>query len=374
MWGAGKSFWNEVGHVRRREFDFLILFVTGQCNARCHHCFYWEHLGSTHAGLPLDEIEKIAARMPKFRTLLLSGGEPTLRKDLPELVGVFFRHNKIRTVSIPTNGLLPDRIASLAEQVAAIDVGLRVNFNLSIDGFAETHDGIRGVAGNFANSLATIHQLRQVAARKPNLHVLVNTVICADNYEEVVAFARYVQSESLADEHYFEIVRGDPPDERVKDVPPQALYRIYDEVLSIQRHYLLRSAQHLRGLYRAWRQVEDLGGLLYRYRTQWAVHSRADHWPVPCMAGEVIATIDYDGLLRVCELRESGVNLADYGFDFQLARNSPPMCAERAVAKTHICDCTHVCFVNTALRYSLRQRFLMLPWLYLRYRLAGSWQ
>ena len=369
----GEKLRDEVRRVRSREFDFLIFFVTGQCNARCHHCFYWDHLGPTHAGLPLDKIEAIAANMPEFRTLLLSGGEPTLRKDLPELVHIFLRHNRIRTVSIPTNGLQSDRIASLAERVAAIDAGLRVNFNLSIDGFAETHDRIRGVPGNFANSLATIQQLRQIAAHHPNLHVLVNTVICADNHEEVVAFARYVQDEGLADEHYFEIVRGDPPDVRIKEVPPPALYRIYDEVLAIQERYLLRSVQHLRGLYRMWRQVEGLGGLLYRYRTQWAVHSRAACWPTPCMAGEVIATIDYDGLLRVCELREAGVNLAEYGFDFELARNSPLMRAERAVAKTHVCDCTHVCFVNTALRYSLRQRFLTLPWLFLRYRLAGSW-
>jgi MoaA/NifB/PqqE/SkfB family radical SAM enzyme len=366
-----KSFWNEVRRVHRRDFDLLIFFVTGQCNARCHHCFYWEHLGATHAGLSLDKIERVAATMPQFRTLLLSGGEPTLRKDLPDLVRLFFRYNKIRTVSIPTNGLLPERTASLAEQVATIDQKLQVNINLSIDGFGESHDSIRGVPGNFASSLATIRQLRRVASDHPNLHVLVNTVICADNHNEVVEFARYVRDEGLADGHYFEIVRGNPPDLRIREVPPPVLRCIYEEVLPIQQSYLLRSIQHLRGLHRAWRQVEGLGGLVYRYRTQWAVHSRADRWPISCQAGEVIATIDYDGYLRVCELRDSRVNLADFGYRFELARNSPQITAERAVAKTHACDCTHVCFVNAALRYSLGQRFLVLPWLYLHHRLTG---
>ena len=63
--------------------------------------------------------------MPPFRTLLLSGGEPTLRKDLPDLVSVFLKHNRIRTVSVPTNGLLPQRISALAGAIAGIDPNLR---------------------------------------------------------------------------------------------------------------------------------------------------------------------------------------------------------------------------------------------------------
>ena len=104
--------------ARQHKFDFLIFFVTGQCNARCHHCFYWNNLGADHVGLSLEKIEKTARSMPPFRTLLLSGGEPTLRKDLPQLIDIFRRHNGIETVDIPTNGLLPDRIAGLAEEAA----------------------------------------------------------------------------------------------------------------------------------------------------------------------------------------------------------------------------------------------------------------
>lgn len=365
--------WEELSRIRQRRFDFLIFFVTGQCNAQCHHCFYWENLGPTHAGLDLVAIEKLAKTTPPFRTLLLSGGEPTLRKDLPELVWIYLKHNNIRTVSIPTNGLLPQRIAALAAAIARLDAKLHVTFNLSIDGFEATHDRIRGVPGNFRKSLETLRLLRQVAVEHPNLEVLVNSVICADNYLEVIPFAEFIRSEGLVDGHYFEIVRGDPPDGRIRAVPPDALRRIYDAVLPIQASYLRFSLRHLPGLQRVWRQIEGLGGLIYRYRTQWAVHAHGARWPVSCMAGEAIAVVDYDGRMRVCELRSTAVNLADYNYDFEAARNSSVLSGERAVAKSHQCDCTHVCFVNTSVKYSLRMRFLALPWFYLRYRLNGSW-
>ena len=363
----------ELTRIRNHQFDFLIFFVTGQCNAQCHHCFYWENLGPTHAGLSLGAVEKLASSMPPFRTLLLSGGEPTLRKDLPELVAIFLKYNRIRTVSVPTNGLLPQRIASLARDIARLDPQLRVTFNLSIDGFEATHERIRGVPGNFRKSLETLKLLRHVANEYPNLEILVNSVICADNFAEVVPLAEFIRDEKLVNGHFFEVVRGDPPDVRIRAVPPEALRRIYDKVLPLQAEYLDSSLRSLRGLRRLWRQVEGLGGLIYRYRTQWSVHARGAHWPVPCMAGEAIAVVDYDGRLRVCELRDTAVNLADFDYDFEAARGSKPMLAERSVAKSHHCDCTHVCFVNTSVKFSLKERFLALPWFYLRYRLEGSW-
>jgi Fe-coproporphyrin III synthase len=304
---------------------------------------------------------------------LLSGGEPTLRKDLPDLVSIYLKHNKIRTVSVPTNGLLPQRIASLASAIARLDSQLHVTFNLSIDGFEDTHDRIRGVPGNFRKSLETLRLLRQVAAECPNLEILVNSVICADNYGEVAPFAEFIRNEKLADGHYFEVVRGDPPDVRIRAVPPDALRRIYDAVLPIQAGYLRTNLRHLHGLRRMWREIEGLGGLIYRYRTQWSVHTHGARWPVPCMAGEAIAVVDYDGRMRVCELRDTAVKLADYDYDFAAARNSSALLAERAAAKSHQCDCTHVCFVNTSVKYSLRERFFALPWFYLRYRLGGRW-
>jgi len=154
----------ELSLVRRPAFDMLIFFVTGRCNSRCRHCFYWRNLGAIHEGLTLEAIETISRTMPTFSTLLLSGGEPTLRSDLPQIVEIFRRKNQIQSVSVPTNGLRFDSIATIARQISELDADLLVTFNVSIDGFSEVHDHIRGVPGAYDSAMKTLHALRQVAS------------------------------------------------------------------------------------------------------------------------------------------------------------------------------------------------------------------
>ena len=45
-----------------------------------------------------------------------TGGEPTLRRELPEIIDLFVRNNGVRYINLPTNGLKPQRIYEIAEQ------------------------------------------------------------------------------------------------------------------------------------------------------------------------------------------------------------------------------------------------------------------
>jgi pyruvate formate lyase activating enzyme len=104
----------EVKAMQRNSFETLIFFVTGRCNAKCHHCFYWENLGPKQFGIALENIEKIAASMPSFGTLLLSGGEPTLQSDLSEFVRRARSYGY--AIKLDTNGYRPDVLAALLDE------------------------------------------------------------------------------------------------------------------------------------------------------------------------------------------------------------------------------------------------------------------
>src|SRR5919206_4578181 len=95
--------------VRRREFNSLFLFVTSRCNSLCRTCFYFDKLNSKD-DLTVAEIRRISETAGPFRKLWLSGGEPFLRDELAEIVGMFARRNGVRNVNLPTNGLLPEKI------------------------------------------------------------------------------------------------------------------------------------------------------------------------------------------------------------------------------------------------------------------------
>ena len=360
--------------MKNHSLEMLIFFVTGVCNAACHHCFYWQNLGPKNKGLKIEDIERISKSAPAFRTLLLSGGEPTLRSDLPQIINLFKSNNLIKNVSIPTNGILPERIERIATEITSLSPQLNVSFNLSIDGFAEIHDVIRGVEGNFNRSMESLERLARLAQKKPNFRVVVNTVICADNYHQVIPFARFIESKGLANGHFFEIARGDMPEKRLKSVPAATLREIYDQLIPIQSRYFAHEARRRKsGLGRLLREVVDVGNLINRYRHQLKVYAKGQKWNFPCMAGESIGVIDYNGKLRICELRSESVNLADYDYNFTLAWQSATIRKEASIAKTHVCDCTHTCFLGSSMRQSFYAQFLSTPSSYLLHNLEKSW-
>jgi Fe-coproporphyrin III synthase len=351
--------------------DMLIFFVTGRCNASCLHCFYWQNLGADHIGLPLSDIEKIARSTPPFNNLLLSGGEPTLRADLADIIGLFVTNNKVRNVSVPTNGLLPDRIARLAEKIADRFQQINLSFNISIDGFAATHDVIRNGEGSYDKALQTLEKLSQLAKTHRNFRVVINTVIFAGNYDQVVPFAKFIESTGYANNHAFEIIRGNPKDVRSKSVPPDTLRNIYHQLVPIEARYISRDARSkTKGFLWPLREVMSLGNLIIKYQHQWKNYSKAGKWAFPCQAGEGIGVIDYNGNMRICELRMANVKLGDYDFNFKKAWASETIRLEAAVAKTHACDCTHTCFINVSMRQAMKSRFFYAPWNYLLFKLG----
>ena len=93
-----------------RGFFQLTYFVTSSCNAKCMHCFNWESLNSAKNELTLCEISEITKRIPFLMSLIISGGEPFLRKDLDLVIERFYKDTDVVNVSIPTNGILSEQI------------------------------------------------------------------------------------------------------------------------------------------------------------------------------------------------------------------------------------------------------------------------
>jgi len=77
---------------------YLIFFVTEICNARCKHCFgnFSNEKEKAKEELSLEEINKISKNMDNLLYLLPTGGEPFLREDLPDIINVFYRNNRLR--------------------------------------------------------------------------------------------------------------------------------------------------------------------------------------------------------------------------------------------------------------------------------------
>ena len=147
---------------------YVHLAVTNACNFRCGHCFassgqpFADELTTLEVKRLIDDL----AEMGCFK-LGLGGGEPLVRRDLPELV----RHANRRGVEV---SLSTNAIAATKEVVESL-AGLRFEEILvSMDGAtAKVYEAIRGEAGTFQQALAGIANLKRLKAPICLRHVLM---------------------------------------------------------------------------------------------------------------------------------------------------------------------------------------------------------
>ena len=99
-----------------RPFSPVILniLVTSVCNMRCTHCFFTselDDLGRKKSQMTTREIERIAQTLGgDLSVLVLAGGEPFIRTDLPEIARAFYTHNRLGSLYITSNGIVQKRI------------------------------------------------------------------------------------------------------------------------------------------------------------------------------------------------------------------------------------------------------------------------
>ncbi|MBD3368060.1 MAG: radical SAM protein [Candidatus Eisenbacteria bacterium] len=125
--------------------------VTYRCNSRCTMCDIWRT--DARAG---DELEPEAYRwLPDSLTSInVSGGEPYLRDDLPEVVSVMRDACPRARIVVSTNGLTPERITGMTARMPGVAV------RVSLDAAGPLHDEIRGIEGAYESVLETVRLLK----------------------------------------------------------------------------------------------------------------------------------------------------------------------------------------------------------------------
>lgn len=330
----------------------LTLFVTNRCDLRCAHCFLWKHLNDSRDvkdELTLDEIRRLARSLrSRLATLLVTGGEPFLRRDLPEICALFDREARTRQVTIPTNGSQPARIESQIRRVLA-DTDLDLSVQVSLDGLRQGHDRRRGLDGSFDLAVETVKRLRGIAQQTPRLRCLVTTVLSIDNLDEVVELRRLVIDQFQVG-HNVQTVRGShssafglsplvasdfEPDQNSPKPPllPDlaAVDRALDDALGESPTFY---------------ECTDI--IKRRHIFNVAATGRR---PFPCLAGRLDAVVLADGQVAICEMTVPFADLHDFDFDFYALWRSPA--ADRMRRLTQACACTHSCNISNSMKYDL---------------------
>ncbi|MDP6032749.1 MAG: radical SAM protein [Candidatus Marinimicrobia bacterium] len=162
----------------RNFINGLRFTTTWRCNSRCTTCSIWKMDDSND--LTVSEIDKFSKSkyFSKTSYITLSGGEPTLRNDLPELVTVLHKNIPSAGLNLTTNGINPERTERMFREIRKNNPDLRIDLvGLSLNGPKDIHDKTRGIPKNYEKVLETYDRIKNLVP------VAFSFTFCKDNVD-----------------------------------------------------------------------------------------------------------------------------------------------------------------------------------------------
>ena len=169
-----------------RTVEYLRVSVTDKCNLRCVYCMPLEGLDwlKREDLLSYEEIEKIVRTMAGMglRRVRITGGEPLIRRDLPDLVKMIAAVPGIDDLSLSTNAVL------LADQAEALRSAGVTRLNISLDSLRQDRvDEISRRPGSFPKIMEGLDAAEAVGFDPLKINVVL---IRGQNDDEIEDFAR----------------------------------------------------------------------------------------------------------------------------------------------------------------------------------------
>lgn len=147
------------------------VITTFRCNAKCHMCNIWQHPTDPAEELPAAYYEKLPSGLGRIN---VTGGEPMLRPDILDIVGIVSK--KAKVVEVSTNGFFTDKILEIANTYP------NTMFRISLEGLPEMNDRLRGTKDGFDHALRTMLGLIDSPAKDIGFSV----VICDKNADDLL--------------------------------------------------------------------------------------------------------------------------------------------------------------------------------------------
>ena len=300
----------------------LTVISTYRCNSRCQMCYIWKN-----PTVPKEEVSvETLAKLPGgFDNLNISGGEPTLRRDLAELVDTLYP--KARVTEISSNGLHAERLVPIVKRYSNIKV------RFSLEGNDVTSDAIRGEKNGFESKLAGIRRLKEAGGTDLGFAMVIQD----ENAQQLAWVYELACSEGL-------------------ELSTSALHNAWQFYKNDNYFYdRLKVAREVEQLITAMLRTRTLKNWFRAYLNLGLIEKILGHDRlIPCTAGRDFAFIDPWSDVWACNVRSDLQlgNLANQSWEeiMQSAR-------ARAVIG-QVAACRQNCWMVTTARTAMRSRLI----------------
>ncbi len=315
----------------------LNILVTSVCDMRCTHCFFTDELDDRprkKLQMKAQEIDHIAETLGgNLGVLILAGGEPFTRKDLPEIVSSFYRHNNLESVYVMSNGQIQKRIFPDVKRIMDECPNLNVTVALGIDGLGAQHDKIRQKPGSWTIAIDTARELQAIKKQYPRLDIQTCTCFMHSNQDTIFDWYEFLKHDLKPDKVNFNYIRPPSADPIELDIDLTRYAKLANMIDDDSRHAAIKNNYGGNaGFFKAAIDIYMHGLITKTQETQQA--------QLTCYAGTAGAVIYDEGTLSSCENLAPIGNLRDHNWDFQGLWLSPEMKARRKHAANG-CFCTH---------------------------------
>ena len=315
----------------------LNILITSVCDMRCVHCFFTEELDDKprkKLQMTTGQITRISETLGgKLPVLIIAGGEPFTRKDLPEVASAFYKNNDLESIYLMSNGQIQKRIIPDVTRMLDECPNLNVTVALGIDGLREEHEKIRQKTGSWDIAIDTARKLQEIQRDCPRLDVQTCTCFMNSNQVRIFEWYDFLRYELKPDKINFNYIR--PPSAEPEELNIDlSRYRKLSQMIdddsrngAIKNHYAGDG-----GYFKAAIDIY-MHELIARTEEQHKAQLR-------CFGGTTGGVIYDEGTVSSCENLSPVGNLRDYDWNFWALWNSPEIKVRRAQVKQG-CFCTH---------------------------------
>jgi len=292
----------------------LNILVTSVCDMRCTHCFFTEELDDRprkKLQMKTHEIEKISETLGgNLGVLILAGGEPFTRKDLPEIAQSFYKNNELESIYIMSNGQIQKRIFPDITRILEECPDLNVTVALGIDGLKTPHEKIRQKPGSWDIAIDTARQLQSIKKEYPKLDMQTCTCFMNSNQDTIFEWYDFLKYDLRPDKVNFNYIRPPSADPIELDIDHSRYKKLARMIDDDSRHAAIKNNYGGNaGFFKAAIDIYMHDLIAKTQETQKA--------QMKCYAGTAGGVIYDEGTVSSCENLAPIGNLRDFDWNFQ---------------------------------------------------------
>ena len=318
----------------------IVNFITARCNLICNHCFYKDTLDAPNPGeMNLDIINNYTKKFGSILWYALGGGEPFIRKDIPQLYETVQKNCNAKIFTIPTNGWYVDKIYLSVLRMLQFSKGENVIIiQFSIDGQEKVHDQIRG-KNSFGKVKESINRLKPLQEIYSNLHFSIITVVTDENrhiYPDFIDELAKLGTNQININLFRYLEYEHPP------LPSETIEKYK---MAVERYEGFIKEKKLK-------KYSFMGAKLMRLKEALQKDliyevAKYDRFVTPCTAGTLSYVVWEDGRVNACEILNDEIgNLNQKEIPKTFFRSKEALELRSKIKKTK-CKCTYECAMST---------------------------